>query len=428
MPDLDPIEAEQIVLGAALVSDGTSLADTKLLAAEFSRVPHRELWSLIVGMSTEGKPVSPITVMDALVTAPIAGVDGPYLHTLYAAVPTVSNVGYYAGMVREQADLRAVNAAGQRLIQAATGGDAANAKTHARQTLDALDVRDSGTGSQRVGDLLSKVLAGIESGAAPGLSTPWPDLDVRLGGLRPGTSTVIAARPGLGKSIVGLQLAAHVATHHGPSLLHSLEMPVDELMRRLLSAASRVEFTSLNGKPNDLEWARLSKVLGALSELPLHVDDRASITIADIVASARRHARDGLRLLVVDYLQLMTPTDRRQPREQQVSEASRSLKLLAKDLGIAVVVLAQLNRQSEARSDKHPALSDLRESGAIEQDADAVLLLYRDGDATDDTARNTLEVGIAKNRGGSQGRVLLHWDAAHMRVTSSTHDTWQRTA
>lgn len=416
---IDPIEAERIVLGAVMASDGETLADTSLTADEFSRVPHRELWTLLAAMTTAGQPVHPVAVKDRLAQSPIVGIDGPYLHTLYASVPTTANAEFYAAIVREHADLRSIGAAGQRMMQATTIGDAENAKAHARQTLDALDLRDAGGTSSRVGDLLMPTMHAIELGQSPGLSTPWHDLDSRLGGLRPGTSTVIAARPGLGKSIVGLQIAAHVAQKHGLALLHSLEMPSGELMRRLLSSTSGVDFSSLNGKPNDMEWRRLSKVMGDLSAMPLAVDDRATVTVTEIAANARRHARDGLKLLVIDYLQLLTPTDRRAPRQEQVAEQSRSLKLLAKDLGIAVVVLAQLNRASENRADKHATLADLRESGAIEQDADAVLLLYRDADTKDESVKRTLEVGVAKNRGGPTGRVDLYWDAAHMRVSSS---------
>lgn len=405
--------AERAVLGAALMSGGQTMADCPLLADEFYRPPHGELWGLLQSMVRDGAPIEPTAVAVRLLDAPIKGIDATYLHTLFAEVSVTASAGYYARIVRDHADLRAIQAAGQRMVQASTSGEAESAKAHARKALDALDARVTGTATVEIAEAVIDVIRSIEEGTAPGLSTPWYDLDRTLGGLRPGGLYVIGARPGLGKSLVALQLAWHFASKHGPALFHSLEMPTGELVRRVLSQVSQVSFTSLSrSQLGELEWDRLSAHVGEVTSTPLHIDDRGTIRVDEIAASARRIR--GLTVLVVDYAQLVAPSDRRLPREQQVAETSRSLKVLAKDLGVPVVLLAQLNRGPEARSNKRPALSDLRESGALEQDADVVALLFRDEDAAPDV----LEVGVQKNRQGPTGVVKLHWDAAHMRVTS----------
>lgn len=407
----DAIVAERIVLGA--VMSGAPMPN--LHPDEFARPVHGELWRRMLTRSAEGLPLDPQAVMLAVRDEPIPGFDLAEIAQIYGCVPVAAAAPYYANIVRDFSDLRAIHAAGQKLTQAATISDGANARAHARATLDALDLRETRQGTS-AGDALIPVLHRIENGTAPGLTTPWIDVDRAIGGLRPGTSTVIAARPGLGKSIIGLQIAAHVARKHGRALVHSLEMTTDELMTRLISSISLVSYSSLaSSSVSPIEWDRIDQVASQIAGLPLFIEDQATVTIGEIAASARRHAREGLQVLVVDYLQLITPTDSRLPREQQVAECSRSLKVLAKDLGIAVVLLAQLNRESEKRASGKPILSDLRESGSVEQDADVVALLWRDADRDS----STLELGIAKNRGGPCGPVELHWDAAHMRVTNS---------
>lgn len=416
VPDDPAVHAEMAVLGSALITGGRSLDDCQLRAEDFSRVPHAELWTLIARMYADGQRIDSVTVEPRLRDNPIPGVDGLYLHRLEACVPSPASAGFYADQVREASDLRALRMAGTRMAQSASTQDAETARTYARQVLDGLDGRDTGTATTSLGDVVAAVMNSLDEKRAPGMSLPWPDLDDYLGGLRPGLLYVIGARPAVGKSVVGMNIAWNAAHRHGQAaLLHSLEMPADEVGGRMISAVASVSFKSIvNRKMTEPEWARVNNAYAKLAEAPLHIDDRATVRISDIRARVRQITRKAaLGVVVVDYLQLLTPSDQRAPREQQVAEMSRALKLLAKDSHVPVVLLAQLNRQVESRANKRPLLSDLRESGAIEQDADVVLLLYRDEEAED-----VMEVSVAKNRQGPQGVVSLRWEGHHMRAVS----------
>lgn len=419
----DPLDrhAERMVLGCVLLTGGASLDDCPLTGADFDWPPHAGLWTLLTAMRAEGVAIDAVTVAGRLRDTPIVGVDTQLLHRLIAQVPSPASAAYYAGMVRDAADLRAVHAAGMRMAQAATSQSAEDARGWARKVLDDLDLRDVGGGVLTVGELLGEFMEELEAGAAPGLSTPWPDLDRLIGALRPGALYVIGARPGLGKSVLGTNLAWHVAHKHGrAALLHSLEMPRQEIMARLISAVGTVDYGSLaNRTAGEREWARIVAIQARIAGAPLHIDDRAGLRISDVRAAARSLARKGtLGVVVVDYLQLITPRDPRLPREQQVAESSRALKLLAKEQAVPVVLLAQLNRQVEQRQDRSPRMSDLRESGAVEQDADAVILLHRD----DDTDPSELTLGIVKNRQGERGPVSLHFEGRYMRIRSRARD------
>lgn len=240
------------------------------------------------------------------------------------------------------------------------------------------------------------------------LPTGWADLDDMLtGGLRPGHLVIIGARPSVGKSLVATELARQVAARGTGVLFASLEMSCDEVTNRIAASMTRVPLSTLTGgRANDEEMDRLGTLLARVADWPLHIDDRASVGVAGIRGRAGDLARTprGLGLVVVDYLQLITPPDLRAPREQQVASFSRALKLLAKDLGVPVVALSQINRAPMMRADKRPLMSDLRESGAIEADADEILLLHREDEDPEE-----LEVNVVKNRHGETGTVYLTW-------------------
>lgn len=410
----DPTPAEMQVLGAVML-DPTVLDTAGLRHEDFYRPAHADLWALLTRMHSRGEPTTPDAVMLTLGSDPIRGLGPAELHAIYASCTSPATAGYYARHVREAADLRAVHAAGVSLAHAATDGSSADdAKAHARKVLDSLDARDSTTVT--LGDVLEDVLTEAEEGPRTGsVRTPWPEVDDALAGLRPGALYTIGARPGVGKSVVAASLAWHAALCGRPGLVFSLEMSRRDLTRRLVSQVAEVDYgRMLRGTLTDLEWQRIARATGVLAETRFVMDDRTGITASEIAATARSVARKGLGVVVVDYLQLMTPTDRRVPREQQVSECSRAMKVLAGDLDVPVVMLSQLNRAVEARHDKRPLLSDLRESGSVEQDSDVVMLLYRDEEKSPDF----LDVGVAKNRFGPTTAVRLRWEGRYQRVVS----------
>lgn len=422
------MDAERAVIGAALQSAAAlSEADEVLNAGDFYRPAHVELWTAILNLSATA-PIDVITLSADLarlgILARIGG--APYLHTLIAAAPTTVNAAYYAAIVAEKATLRRLLAAGQRVVQLATNGaagaDAADVVENARQTVDEVvsNVRRSVDSSSGY-DLAVQALEDYASPAPASLPTGWADLDAVLnGGLRPGTLTVIAARPGVGKTVLGANLATSAARDGVGSLLVSLEMTEQEVIDRVLSSLARVELSDITKRslsPDD--FRRMRAVAERMRDWPLHICDLSSIGVTGIRTLARNLTRTthGLGLVIVDYLQLMHPADPRAPREQQVSSLSRGLKLLAKEMHVPVVALAQLNRGSEARSDRRPIVSDLRESGAIEADADHVLLLYRD---PDEKKQHEIEVIVGKNRHGRQGSVFLSWAPYYARADNLT--------
>ena len=416
------LAAEQHVLGSAILTGGVCIDECELHPDDFADPVHAALWGLLTSMWADRAAIDPMTVrarVDEATDPPLANADWALMHRLIAGVPTPASAGWYARIVRDAADVRLVQKAGTRMVQASTAMAAEDAKAWARKILDGLDVRDAGGDARDASDLLFDLTEELEKGVEPALGTPWADLDRLIVGLRPGALYVIGARPGIGKSVIGLNLAWHVAHKHGrPALLHSLEMPCGELMGRLMSAVASVDYAAFARRQLTEEaWDRLGEVSGKVAAAPLLIDDRAGVRVADIRAQVRLLSRrTPLGVVVVDYLQLLTPTDLRVSREQQVAECSRHLKLLAKDAGVPVVLLAQLNRQVEARADKHPHLSDLRESGALEQDADVVLLLFRDLDGEEEA--DVLEIGVAKNRQGATGAVSLAWQGRFMRAVS----------
>lgn len=420
----DP-DAEQSVLGAMMLSrDATDDVTGVLSGRDFYQPAHELIYDAISHLAAGGLPVDARTVCDELTRRGELNRAGgaAYLHTCISNVPAPASAGYYAEIVRDRADSRAVVAAGTQMVQLGTALDASEAKARARKILDDLDTRDS-AGMTRIGDVLEAVLEQAENGMAAAAPTPWPELDEKITGLRPGAVYTIGARTGLGKSVIGINMAWHMALSGKDAAIFSLEMSKEDVTRRILSAAARVDYGRLlRGNLHDVEWQRVSRAQATLLNAPLHIDDRSSITVADLRSKVRDLARRGdLGLIVVDYLQLMSTGRRSENRQQEVSELSRSLKVLAGDLKVPVVMLSQLSRKVEERHDKHPMLSDLRESGSLEQDSDVVLLLYRD----DERAADVMEVGVAKNRMGPTTGLRLKWEGHFQRVVSEgREDRW----
>jgi len=378
------IPAEQSVLGGMLLSK-EAIADVVevLRPTDFYRPTHQLVYDAILDLYGRGEPVDAVTVSAELTRLGTIGKvgGGPYLHTLISAVPTAANAGYYAAIVRERAMLRRLVEAGTRIVQlgygvAAAGGDADDAVDRAQAAVYEVSERRTSEDYLVLEHLLQPALDEIESignrgGAMAGVPTGFRDLDELTNGLHPGQLIIVAARPSIGKSTLALDFARSAAiVHNLPAVVFSLEMSRSEITMRLLSAEARVPLHHMRtGRMTDDDWSRLARRIGEVADKPLYIDDSPNLTMMEIRAKARRlKQRHDLRLVVVDYMQLMQSTRRVETRQQEVSEISRSLKLLAKELEIPVVGISQLNRGPEQRTDKRPMLSDLRESGCLTKD------------------------------------------------------------
>jgi replicative DNA helicase len=420
------LHAEQVAVGAVLLSP-RALAEVTAVAppSVFYRPAHEEILNAALALGNVGQPVDPITVAAELQRrGRLLRIGGaPYLHTLMASVPTSSNAAHWAKIVADKAALRGVIEAGQQMQQrayAATDLDAGEILEQARAALDDLAATSRGGGitvrtADEVADAaLTRYCAPDED---PPLPTGWADIGALLnGGLRPGALTVIAARPNVGKSILGVNVAVEAARRGHGALFVSLEMPEVELADRIVAQLGAVALDSLTARNlSDGEWDRVQRAHAELRSLPLRIVDHSRLTLTAITSLARdcQRSSGGLAVVVVDYLGLITPADSRVSRQEQVAAISRGLKLMAKELSVPVVALAQINRNPEARTDKRPAVSDLRESGAIEADADAVWLLHHDPDNPSE-----LEVNVGKNRLGRKGVVSLAWSPYYARAAS----------
>jgi replicative DNA helicase len=435
-PDVEPeadenlpphdMRAEQAALGAVLLSP-RALAEVTALAGPdaFYRPVHGEILEVALALANVGTPVDAITVAGELHRrGRLLRVGGaPYLHTLISSVPTASNAAHYAEIVAEKAILRQVIEAGQLMQQRAYAHRDEDAGQIVEQSRAALDEIAS---AARGGEFAVRTAEQVADAAlarycdpddAPPLSTGWEDVDTLLnGGLRPGALTVIAARPNVGKSVLGVNVAVQAARRGHGALFVSLEMPEAELADRIVAQLGAVALDSLTArKLADAEWDRVQRAHDEFAALPLRIIDHSRLTLTAITSLARdcQRSADGLAVVVIDYLGLITPVDSRVNRQEQVAAISRGLKLMAKELAVPVVALAQINRNPEARTDKRPAVSDLRESGAIEADADAVWLLHHDPDNPSE-----LEVNVGKNRLGRKGVVSLAWSPYYARAAS----------
>jgi replicative DNA helicase len=417
--------AEQTVLGAMLLSR-TAMAEVAeiVTAGDFYRPHHATIFEAILGLDAAGEPADVITLAAALADAgALARVGGAaYLHTLLSVVPTAANGAYYARIVAERAVLRRLIEAGTRIVGLGYGGQGASADDlvdRAQQEVYDLTGRRASDDFTSLGELLQPTLDEIEAiGNRPvgmsGLATGFADLDRLLQGLHPGQLIVVGGRPGQGKSTLGLDFGRAAAIRQSAcAAVFSLEMSKLEIMSRLLSAEARVPLQSLrSGRLTDDEWSKLARRMGEIASAPLWIDDTPNMTLMEIRAKARRlRQRHDLKLVVVDYLQLMSsPAGGRRDssRQQEVSDISRGLKLLAKEIECPVVAISQLNRGPEGRTDKRPMLSDLRDSGAVEQDADVVILVHREEYYDRESPRaGEADFIVAKHRNGPTDTVTV---------------------
>ena len=372
------VAAEQCVLGGMLLSkDAISDVIEVIRPADHYRPAHQLIHEAILDLYSRGEPADAIMVANELTRrAEITRVGGaPYLHTLISSVPTAANAGYYARIVRERAILRRLVEAGTRIVQFGYAGeaDADELVDRAQAEVYAVTERRAGEDYHSLSEIMPGALDEIEAigsrnGVLTGVPTGFADLDALTNGLHPSQMVVIAARPAMGKSTLALDFARAAAIRHSmATVLFSLEMGRNEITMRLLSAEARVPLQTMRtGQMNDDDWARLARRMSEVADAPLFIDDSPNMSMMEIRAKCRRlKQRHDLKFVIVDYLQLMSSPKRVENRQQEVSELSRSLKLLAKELELPVVALSQLNRGSEQRTDKRPMLSDLRESGCL---------------------------------------------------------------
>ena len=406
------LAAEQSVLGGMLLSKDAIADVIEILRSnDFYRPAHEIIYESIIELYGHGEPVDPVTVSAELTKrGEIAKVGGaPYLHTLLSSVPTAANANYYARIVREQSILRKLIEAGTKVVQLGYAGEGEVDDTvdKAQAEIFAVTERRASEDYVKLNTLLPEALDQIEAisrgTVVEGVMTGFKELDILTNGLHPSNMIVLAARPAMGKSTLGLDIARNAAIHNkATSVIFSLEMSRSEITMRMLSAEARVPLNSIrSGQLSDEDWARLARRMGEISEAPLFIDDSPNLSMMEIRAKARRlKQRHDLKLIIIDYLQLMTSGKRVENRQQEVSEFSRQLKLLAKELEIPVIAISQLNRSPEQRSDKRPMLSDLRESGSIEQDADVVILLHRDDVYDSQNRPGEADLMVAKHRNG----------------------------
>ena len=428
------VAAEQCVLGAMLLSKDAIAEVVEILrGGDFYRPQHELIYLAIVDLYGRGEPADAVTVADELSKrGQLLKLGGaPYIHDLLVAVPLAANAGFYAGIVRDKAVLRRLADAATKIAQLvhAGQGEADDLVDRAQSELYAITDRRASQDYVPLAQLMQPVMDEIEAigarGDMSGVPTGFLDLDELTGGLHPGQMVILAARPGAGKSTLALDLARSASIRHGlTSAIFSLEMSQLEITMRLLSAESSVPLSHIrSGRMSDDDWGRIATRMAAISAAPMYIDDSPNLTIMEIRAKARRlKQRNDLKLIVIDYIQLMTSGKRVESRQVEVSEFSRQIKLLAKELEVPVVALSQLNRGPEQRTDKKPMLSDLRESGSLEQDADLVILLSRPDlyDKESDRAGEA-DFDVAKHRNGPTRVVTVAFQGHYSRFADMRH-------
>ena len=416
------LEAEQAVLGSILI-DSRCVADVVGIVSpdDFFLKQNREIFETIYTMFNFSQTIDPVTVLNKMKELGVHHDNSrDYILQLMEITPTAANVVRYANIVREKAMLRGLAQAATDISETVYSemGTAAEMLESAEKKIYALRKGERNDGLEHIGTTLHKVFDRLtelsqSDSAIPGLSSGLRDLDTKINGLNKSDLLLVAARPAMGKSAFALNIAVNVAKKYKKTVaVFNLEMSREQLTMRLLANESFVELQKLaTGKLSEEEWTKLCMASAALSQTDIRIDDNPSVTVADISAKCRR--LDNLGLVVIDYLQLMQGSGYGKASDNRVTvvgDISRSLKIMAKELNIPVICLSQLSRAVESRTDKRPSLSDLRESGAIEQDADSVMFLYRDEYYNENTEdKGVAECIVAKNRHGETGTVKLQW-------------------
>ena len=419
------IEAEQAVVGAMLMDRDAILTSSEIISGEdFYQTAYGVIFEAVVEIYNEGKPVDLITLQERLkekdVPAEISSLE--FVRDLVTAVPTSANVKYYAEIVAEKSMLRRLIKLNDEISNMCYLGKEpmeAVLETTEKKVFELVQKRNTGD-FVPIKDVVLNALEKIEiasktSGSVTGIPTGFLDLDYKMAGLQPSDLILVAARPSMGKTAFVLNIAQYVAFKKNKGVaIFSLEMSKEQLVNRLFALEAQVDSQSLRtGNLKDEDWEKLIESAGIIGKSKLIIDDTPGISISELRSKCRKFKLEqGLDLIIIDYLQLMTGRvgGRSESRQQEISDISRSLKGLARELNVPVIALSQLSRAVEQRPDHRPMLSDLRESGAIEQDADVVMFIYRDDYYNKDTElKNVAEIIIAKQRNGSIGTVNLTW-------------------
>ena len=428
--------AEQSVLGGMMLSKD-AIADVVEIVRgpDFYRPAHEIIYDAVVDLYGRGEPADVVTISDHLTKRQeLQRIGGPaYLHNLAQSVPTAANASFYAEIVRERAILRRLVEAGTKIVQLGHGADGeVDAIVNEAQS-EIYNVAENRQSADYVslGEVLVPTIDEIETNAShdgglTGIPTGFRELDELTHGFSGGQMIIVAARPAMGKSTLALDFARSAAVTNGmTAAFFSLEMGRNEIAMRLLSAEARIQFQDLRkGDIRDEDWDKMSLAVDRLNEVPLFIDDSPNMSLMEIRAKCRRlKQRNNLKLIVLDYLQLLSSGKRVESRQQEVSEFSRTLKLLAKELDVPIIALSQLNRGSEQRTDKRPQVSDLRESGSIEQDADMVLLLHRDEVYDKESPRaGEADIIVAKNRAGPTRDIVVAFQGHYARFQDMAQD------
>ncbi|TCO77985.1 replicative DNA helicase [Marinisporobacter balticus] len=417
------IDAEQSVLGSMILDKDAIIMSGELIRGEdFYKEAHREIYDAILELYNRDEPVDLVTLSEELTQRQtleaIGGIS--YLTSLSSAVPTTTNVKYYAKIVEEKSILRRLIKASSEILD--KGYQAEEEVNYildmAEKNIFDISQKKSQEGFSKIKEVLLESFDKIEElyqseGGITGLTTGFADIDMKTSGLQKSDLILVAARPSMGKTAFSINVAQNAAIQSDASVaIFSLEMSKDQLVQRMLSSESLIEIQKIrNGTLNEDEWPRLAKAMGPLGQAKIFIDDTPGITVMEMKAKCRRlKMEQGLDLILIDYLQLMSGDGKTESRQQEISHISRSLKGLAREMDCPVIALSQLSRAPEQRADHRPILSDLRESGAIEQDADIVMFLYRDDYYHPDSEKKNIgELIIAKQRNGATGTVELAW-------------------
>jgi replicative DNA helicase len=436
------IQGEQSVLGGLMLDNATwdQIADM-LVKDDFYRKEHRLIFGAIASLAEQTQPFDVVTLAETLErNGDLDDAGGlPYLVTLAEETPSAANIKSYAGIVREYSVMRQLISVGTQISDSAfhpQGRDSAELLDHAESKVFAIAEQRSkgGGGFSSIKSLLTKAVDRIETlfqqdEPLTGLSTGFNDFDEMTSGLQPADLIIVAGRPSMGKTSFAMNIAEHVAIKSGKGVaVFSMEMPGDALAMRMMSSLGRIDQLRVRtGKLEDDEWPRLSSAVSILAETQLFIDDTPAMSPTEVRARARRLKRENkdLGLIVLDYLQLMQAPGVGDNRTAEISAISRSLKALAKELNVPVMALSQLNRSLEQRTNKRPIMSDLRESGAIEQDADLIVFIYRDEVYNEDsTDKGTAEIIIGKQRNGPIGTFRLTFLGQYTKFENYIQDIY----
>ena len=426
------LEAERSVLGAMLQSaESVMLAQESLTPEDFYDPAHREIFDAMIHLSSLSRPVDLVTLDEELTRrGSLEGVGGlDYLISLSQFVPTTANAGAYIRIIDEKSTLRRLIEASQDIsrLSYADEEETADILAETEKKIYDITMRKGGEMLQPIQSVLLSTYERIETlaknrGQLEGVPTGFADLDRILTGMHPGEFILIAARPSMGKTSIGLNIVENAAIRHGAKCaVFSLEMPAEQLIMRMLCSEANVDMQAVRRGTLTMEdWERLTDAMVPIARSQIYIDATSGITVPEVRSKARRMQMEhGLDLILIDYLSLMTATGRNNSRQEEVSSISRALKGLAQELKVPVLVLQQLSRANTGRSDHRPILSDIRESGAIEQDADVVMFLHREAYYNPETEKkNIAELIIAKQRNGPLGTVELGWQAEYTKFVN----------